>query len=66
MRNKMTSTEEVRDCRFCNYCMTDSPNSEKCDCYVEDNGYFSRHIENPIKEARECKWFIYCDSFPKL
>ena len=58
---------EVVDCRYCNYCACDSPTDDKnVDCYGEDGGgYFSHHIQDPVKEAQDCEWFRYCDSFPK-
>ena len=56
---------EVVDCRYCDYCVCDSPTDDKVDCYVEDGCYFSHHIKDPVKEAQDCEWFRYCDSFPK-
>lgn len=57
--------KETIDCRYCNYCYCNSPTDKEADCYVEDEAYFSHHIKDPIKEAEECSFFIYCDSFPK-
>ena len=57
--------EEIRDCHYCDYGMCANSDS-KVDCYVEDFGYFSHHVEDSRKEAEECEWFKYCDSFPKF
>ncbi len=53
-----------RDCHYCEWCMCVDENDDKAACYVEDNGYFDHNIIDS-KEAENCLWFIFCDTFPK-
>lgn len=57
--------EDIIDCHYCNYAMCQDENA-KVDCYVEDNRYFSHHVENSKEEAGNCPWFEFCDVFPKF
>jgi len=58
----MSQNKEIRDCRYCEY-------SNACDpqdkhgllCYYD----IGEMINNPVKDALECKFFDYCDIFPK-
>lgn len=61
----MSNKKEIRDCHYCNYCCTNSPEDEHPDCYIEDYGYFDHHINNSIEEAKNCPYFDYSDVFPK-
>ena len=54
-----------RDCRYCVYCMCNSPVDENADCYADNFKYFSHHIED-FNEAEDCEWFVKCSIFPKL
>ena len=56
-------SKEKADCHYCQYAMCSDENSY-VDCYVDDFAYFDHHVTDS-KEAEECTWFRYCDSFPK-
>jgi len=56
--------DSVKDCHYCNYACCSDANSD-VSCYVEDGGYFSHYVTDSKKEAEECRYFKYCDCFPK-
>ena len=60
----MCNEQEIIDCHYCEWAMCQDKDSE-CDCYVEDFGYFSHHVEDEQKEAESCLWFKFCGIFPK-
>ena len=41
----MCNEQEIIDCHYCEWAMCQDKDSE-CDCYVEDFGYFSHHVED--------------------
>lgn len=56
--------DKIKDCRYCEYAVCYDEDSFRVDCYVDDFQYFDHHVEDP-KEAEKCKWFSFCDIFPK-
>lgn len=55
--------DEIVDCHYCGHAICKDENS-KVTCCVNDFEYFDHDIENS-GEAQSCKWFYYCDTFPK-
>ena len=56
--------EQIVDCHYCVHsCCSDKESN--VDCYVDDFSYFSHHVVDSKKEAEKCRWFMYCDIFPK-
>jgi hypothetical protein len=55
--------KEIVDCHYCNYGFC-ADSTSKVDCYCADGEYFDHEVTDP-KEAENCIFFMYCDSFPK-
>lgn len=56
--------KEIADCHYCRYACCESEDS-RADCFVEDFAYF-HHTVKDSKEAEECDWFEFDDTFPKF
>ena len=56
--------KEIVDCHYCRYACCESADSW-VDCFVEDFAYF-HHTPKDSKEAEECGWFEFDDTFPKF
>lgn len=63
IKERWNYMKEIRDCRYCEYATTGSPDCNWCNCYVDD-GYFDHKVTD-FKEAENCDWFEFCDIFPK-
>lgn len=54
----------IIDCHYCEWGTCKSP-IDSCNCYCEDEGYFSHTVVNSKEEAEKCLWFRFDNNFPK-